>query len=160
MGFHPRPSAPRYVVEAPLDVQEEAEYVSWSGEAGAASINACNAEEQNPEILAIGNVRARSAQLGPETRHRRRRYGVPQPRSRSTCLPFPRQAVFRQQILPRVAASVNNAEVFKELRYIFYWRVLAEWFDRMHPEHYADIQVRRSLPTLAAMRGGLTMTCV
>ena len=46
-----------YVVEADLDVQEEAEYVSWSHLGDEAAVaNACKADEQNPEILAIGNV--------------------------------------------------------------------------------------------------------
>lgn len=116
-----------YVVEAPLDVQEEAEYVSWTGNEAARSSNACNADEQNPEILAIGNVGC----LCSVWRHRR---------SQATALACPQQ-VFRDTILPKVANAVNTAEVFKELRYIFYWRVLAEWFDRMHPHHYRDIQV-------------------
>lgn len=47
----------RYVVEAPLEVQEEAEYVQFIHADGEAIRGGCDQSGQNPEVLAAGNVR-------------------------------------------------------------------------------------------------------
>lgn len=46
-------------------------------------------------------------------------------------------------MLPEVAHAIRTAKPFEELRYVYYWRVIAEWYARTYPSYGNGLKVRQ-----------------